>query len=436
MLILSLCSLILSATPGVYPIVDIDEDVYTFESPNNGSGPLWSYGCTQIVRDGTAAIISQMETGKDVPPHCNTRWRILRREASGWKALAEADDYRQREPCPMGIIGQTVFMNVNESMRSRGAQYETCWPYLYKFNFHASPLQLATIQPEWPGKPFFTDHSYRGFGVDAARGELLMMNVDNATTLNQVWCHLSAAGTTIKSGTIHFPQRGCYSQIALNNRAAHIMAISDWVEPVEEWRNYKKEQTGRDWDYVFRVLNYTWTPDIASQPFSPLVEIANVEATGGHISNQDLYIDPDGRAYVMYTQREVQSALLRDKFLPGKSVLSDLHLAIVKEGRVVERHVLHSGTDEEQVGHARFHSMADGSVIAVLFISGKDQRNGIMPIWPVIRESEIVKIPLAKPFYSYCVASVRAGNAPSDILDIFGHCKDGNTLSYAKVLLK
>ena len=86
------------AQEGLTVPVEVYEDVYTFVSPNNGSGPMWSYGCASIVRVGDEVVVSEMETGEDVPLLCNTRWRLLRRGEGGWETLAEAAGYRQREP--------------------------------------------------------------------------------------------------------------------------------------------------------------------------------------------------------------------------------------------------------------------------------------------------------------------------------------------------
>ena len=99
------------------PVVRIEEEVYTFKNPDNGSGPLWSYGCTQIVRMSGQVVVSAMETGVDVPPLCNTRWRLLLREQGAWRVIAEADAYRQREPCPVAITSeQDLFLYVNDSL--------------------------------------------------------------------------------------------------------------------------------------------------------------------------------------------------------------------------------------------------------------------------------------------------------------------------------
>jgi hypothetical protein len=358
----------------------------------------------------------------------------LRRRNDGWGVVAEAEGYHQREPCPLGISEDALFMNVNDSLTEPGTNYKPCQPYLLRFGLSGGMSHPPTpIMPKWDGVPYFTDHSYRGFALDRSRGEVLMLNVDNRTTIDHAWCYLSAAGETIASGSVHFPFRGCYSQAALREGAAWVMAISDIVEPVEEWRKYKHEKTGRDWDYVFRILYFTWSHDLREAGLVTPIEIANVDETGGHIGNQDLWVSADGRAYLMYTEREVQSALLRDRFFPARSVLDSLNLAVVEDGEVVERHTLVEGTPERSVSRARFHETPDGKVYAVLYVSGKEIRNELMQIYPEIRPAETVPLPLERPFTSFCLASVRAGNAPSNVIDIFGHSRDSQTLSYAEV---
>jgi hypothetical protein len=136
----------------VTPAVEmrVEEDVYDFISPDNGSGPLWSYGCTVIARSGDDVIVSQMETGADVPKLCNTRWRLLRREDDGWKCFAKADGYRQREPCPLAILsGGRLYLNVNDSTQPPGTMYGTCEPHLLKFTLGSEPRSSAKLVPEW-----------------------------------------------------------------------------------------------------------------------------------------------------------------------------------------------------------------------------------------------------------------------------------------------
>ena len=416
--------------------VRVEEDVYPMVSPNNGSGPLWSYGCTPIVRFGDDVFVSQMETGKDVPRLCNTRWILRRRTAEGWSVIAEADGYRQREPTSLGVLSDgTLLLNVNDSIMPPGTEYGPCNPHLLSFSLANPARNMQVLAPQWTGAPKFTDHSYRGYSVDSAANQIVMMNIDAETSV-QNWCWMNAKGETLRHGQIAFPIRSCYPQVALTKGAAHVMAIGDIVEPVEEWKKYKHDQTGNNWDYVFRILHYAFTPDIAKQDFSQPIEVANVDQTAGAISNQDMWIAPDGAAYLLYTQREVQSALMRDKFFPDRSILASLWLAIITDGQIASKHNLIPGTPDREVSAARFHETPDGTVFAVLHTTGADAGNKLMPIYPKLDAHSLVPIPLKTPFPSFTLASVRAGCRPANSIDIFGHAKGGETLSYAQIVLK
>ncbi|GMV92104.1 MAG: hypothetical protein AMXMBFR82_18820 [Candidatus Hydrogenedentota bacterium] len=415
--------------------VVVEEDVYSFTPPDNGSSPMWSFGCTTIARLGDRVVVSEMETGEGVPRLCNTKWKLAERSEEGWEVFAEADGYRQREPCVLATLSDTeIFLNVNDSIMPPGTEYGPCEPHLLAFDINnvAEPRKLM---PEWAGETYFTDHSYRGFAADRANRELLMLNI-NAKTSTEHWALLTAAGETLANGGIDFPIRACYPQVALKDRAGYVLAIGDIVEPNEEWRNYKFEQTQQKWDYVFRILYFTSTPDLTKQDFGEPIEIANVDKTGGHISNQDLWISPDGEAYIMYTEREVASALIRDKFVPDGSLVSSLHLAIVKDGEVVQRKVLVEGTESVQPGHARFQVTPDGKVYALLHINGAEHPNQLMQIYPLLDDPPTAPVPFKTPFGSYLLATVRAGNEPSNIIDVFGHQSSGTTLSYAQVVIE
>jgi len=421
-------------TPGVE--VRVEEEVYDFVSPENGSGPLWSYGCTVIARSGVDVVVSQMETGVDVPKLCNTRWRLLRRGKDGWDCFAEAAGYRQREPCPLAILpGGRVYLNVNDSTQPPGTMYGACEPHMLQFTLGSDPGSPVKIVPEWAGIPSFSDHSYRGFATDPNTDQLLMFNIDNKTSV-QHWCLLAADGKTVRNGTVTFPIRACYPQVALKRGAAHILAVGDIYEPVEEWREFKFQQTKRKWDYVFRILYYAWTPNIHGQDFNTPIEIANVDETAGHITNHDLWIAPDGAAYIVYSQRDVQSALMRDRFFPDKSTIDSLYLAVVKDGAVADRRMLMDGKDGRQPDCARFHETPAGTVYLVMYVGGNEPGNVLMQVYPPKKDAELVPIPFEKPFTSFCLTSERAGNRPSMIVDILGNRGRGDKLSYGQVALK
>ncbi len=418
-------------TPAVQVIAE--EEVYTIVNPDNGAGPMWAYGSTEIARSGDTVYVCQMETGASIPPLSNTRWRLLQRADGGWRLVVEPDRFIQREPCPLAVIRDTLFLSVNDSTQPPGTQYGNCEPHVLRFRCSGGAVEQTKLTPAWAKQHTFTDHSYRGFAADPEAAKVVMLNID-AETSEQNACLMTTDGQTIGTASVSFPIRACYPQVALRGNAVHVLAIGDIVEPVAGWKAYKFEQTQRSWDYVFRILYYTATPDITRQGFTAPLEIANVDATGGAISNQDLWISPDGAAYSLYTECEVASALLRDRFFPGKSVIPSLRLAVVKDGAVASRTVLYHGSEASQPGWARFHVAADGTVYAVLYVSGSGAGNKLLQVYPPVENAPLIPIPAQTPLPAFCLANIRAGNLPSNTIDLLG--QSGNVLRYMQLRLE
>ena len=199
---------------------------------------------------------------------------------------------------------------------------------------------------------------------------MLALNID-AVTSAQHWSYLPGDGASSRSGEVRFPIRACYPQVALRDRAAHVLAIGDIVEPNEAWRAHKKETTGSAWDYVFRRLFYAHSPDIGREGFAPPIEVDSVEATGGHIRNLDLWLDPRGIAHLLYLKTNISGAL-RDRFFPGRKIVTTLEHAEVERGRVIRRTTLSTGGEgeAETPSFARFHATADGTLLVVSTVGG------------------------------------------------------------------
>ena len=427
----------------VQPVAEVEEVVCTYVAPDNGAGPLWCYGAPLVARWRDKVFVSAMETGEGVPKLCNTRWQLFMRGDDGWKLQQKADAFREREPCPLVAFSDgRLFLSVNPSISPPGTQYGPCEPHLLEFSAEKPSELPKQLRPVWLGEIRFTDHSYRGIAADGARGEILLLNI-HAETGEQFWSFLDSDGKWSRQGKIRFPIRSCYPQVALKDRAAHVLAIGDIVEPNEEWRAYKKEKTGREWDYVFRRLFYTWTPDIATTDFAEPLELENLDATAGYIRNLDLWLGPESSVHVLYLKMPVQSALIRDRFLPGEKIATSLEYTILRNGNVVRRATLLKGGEGESndiPGNARFQVTAEGELSVVYFSSGVDKNgkpvseNRIMRILPET-DSKPVTIPLEHPFTTFFTACERGGSAPSKIIDLFGTGYQPNTLRYARVRL-
>lgn len=411
-----------------------DEQVYTYTSPNNGSGPLWGYGSSAIVRDQGRVFICATETGENIPPLCNTRWHILTKNGESWETWAGAPHYRQREPCLLALTQNHLILSVNDSLTKPGTHYQACQPHLIRMDISGNGKILKSLMPTWDPKARFTDHSYRGMATDPESKGILLLNID-AVTSEQNWIYLNPEGDTVHQGKIVFPIRSCYPQVQLRHSFGAVMAISDIREPNKAWADYKKEQTGREWDYVFRVLYWTANHHIDREQFQSPVEIANVNATAGHISNQDLYVDGDLNSWMLYSKRDVQSELMRDKFFPTHSTRNELWLT--KVSKLGERRFSHRIQPKEWAGGtpgwSRFHQTPDGKLWIISFVGGSKPGNWVTELSDEGKVAFTESIPFKDPFRSFLTTSYRNGHAPSNRLDIIGMQSKPMTLFHGRI---
>jgi hypothetical protein len=238
------------------------------------------------------------------------------------------------------------------------------------------------------------------------------------------------------------PIRVCYPNVALKGRKVYFCGVSDIVEPYPEWREYKKEVTGRDWDYDFRRLFYTWSDDISSGQFHDWIEVCSRDHTCGWIFPCDLWVSDDGRVHLLWAERALDTRL-REKFFPNEKQIHALNYAILSGGQVILKRSLQiggEGMSSEIPGNGRFHVTADGRLFVFYYVSGTNaegqsvSENRIMEIYPDGSQSSSVVVGLEYPFTSMYNATWRAGCKPSNILDLYGQCAGkGRTLSYARI---
>jgi hypothetical protein len=416
--------------------VEIEEVVTKYTPANNGAGPLWCYGSTVVARQDEDVYLSIIETGEDVPLLCNTRWQLWHRSPDGWRVEQSENEYRQREPCPIAVFQRgPVFLSVNPSTEPVGTKYGPCAPAVLEFD-PANPAGPAkTYTPAWADGTYFTDHSYRGFAADGINGELLLLNI-NARTSEQFVSHRDSKGKWHQRGKIEFPIRSCYPQVALRDGSAHVMAIGDIVEPVEEWQKLKFEKLKRKWDYVFRRLFYTYTGDIRAVGFRPPIEIDTVEQTGGHISNLDLYVDKAGAAHLLYLKRPHQYEFIRDKYFPGQAMTARLEYVVVKGGKVISKQTLAETPQGPSFG--RFHVGSAGRLYVIAAGASMDKEQGtfgnyLARIGAGGGRPRFTRIGLEHPFRSFFTNTPRGGSKPSDVLDLFGIADDSPNLRYARI---
>ena len=244
--------------------VEVEELVYKYEPPDNGSGPMWCHGNTCIVRYGSRVVASGLETLADQVPLNNTRWVLYERREAGWDLLLRDETDRTREPSPLGLLNEAgkVLLSVNPTLTEPGIRNGPSEPRILAFDAKDPGAGYRTILPGWKGHPRFTEHSYRTFVVDGSTGEFILFQ--NTGYDLAEWVFFDAEGNTRSQGQIEWPWGGayeepqpiriCYPAVQLAGREVHFLGVSDIVEPRKDWKEFKFKLTGREWDYDFRRL--------------------------------------------------------------------------------------------------------------------------------------------------------------------------------------
>lgn len=436
------------------PLVEVEEEVYRYQPANNGAGPMWCSGSTCLVRLGEDVFATGLETLPEAKPLNNCRWLLFQRRPDGWQQVFADPVGRTREPSPLACFADgRLFVSANPTLtppeHSGGGPAR---PEVLEFSAAHPGAAPRRWLPEWAGEPSFTEHSYRSLAADGANGELILFQ--NIGYTHAEWTFRDRDGRWATHGRLQWPWgaeydqpqpiRVCYPNVALNNRAVHFCGVSDILEPYARWRAFKKQLTGREWDYDFRRLFYTWSADITTGRFADWIELASRDKTCGWISPADLWIAPDGAAHVLWTERALDERL-RETFFPDAKQSHALNYAVVRQGKVARRRTLHvaeEGRSREIVSAARFHVTPDARLFVFCYVGGTDEagrplsENRLFELGPEGQPTPMVKVPLKHPLSSFFTATVRAGSAPSRTLDLLGiRAGTENTISYARVKL-
>lgn len=420
--------------PVVY--VETEEVVYDFQPPQNGSGPMWCRGSTCICRVGSEVFASGLETLPEAKPLHNCVPLLFQRTDSGWRRLFR-HERRTREPSPLCCFPDgRVFLSLNPTLAPVDAYEGPAEPMIAEFP-PGRRCGSRMLHPAWDGSPGFTEHSYRSFAADGLRGELVLFQ--NVGDTHAEYAFLDADGLWASRGRLVWPWgaeyempqpvRVCYPNVQLVNRAVHFCGVSDIVEPRSAWRAFKRRLTGREWDYDFRRLFYTWCDDIRTGRYHGWTEIASRERTCGWISPCDLHVDDRGNVHLLWTERAIDERL-REEFFPMEVQSHCLHYAVLDRGVVVLRRLVARAAGEGgRPDGARFHATPDGRLYALYHLSG---------VGNVVREvaphfGEPAAVPLRTPLAQFFTATVRGGSAPSDLVDLLGSV--GTTIRYARLRL-
>lgn len=445
-----------SASPGTLrlPIVEMEEDLYSFAPANNGAGPMWCSGSTCLVRIGDEIFASGIETLTNAKPLNNCRWILFRRAAVGWEKVRIDPAGRTREPCPLAAFPDgRLFLSANPtSSKSADAYSGPARPEILQFSAASPRLPPERLEPKWDGAPAFTEHSYRSFAADGVGRELILFH--NIGYTHAEWAFRDRDGQWSARGKLQWPWgaayekpqpiRVCYPNVALRDRVVHFCGVSDIVEPNSSWRTYKKQLTGQEWDYDFRRLFYTWSTNIAGGHFEPWLEVASRDRTGGWLTPGDLWVGPDGAAHLLWTERALDERL-RTKFFPEAKQSHALNYAVVRRGQVVLRRTLalaEEGGAQEIPGRGRFQATPDNRLFVFYFVSGRNtagqavSENRLLEVRADGSPTTPIKIPLLHPLNDFFTATPRAGSPPSPAMELLGYrVGSPTTVSYVRLRL-
>ncbi len=419
---------------------------------------MWDFGSTNLVRLGNTVFLSGLETKVGVPPLNNSRCNLWLRDAIEWKFLQSDPSGDTREPCPLAAFPRQnkLFLSANPTLNPPGTPGAgPAKPTVLEFSVDSVLQPPKRLSPTWRKNldpRSFTEHSYRSFSADGNLGHLMLFQ--NVGDSHAEWTFRNEKGQWDSQGQLNWPNRTemgtsqpmrvCYPNVALRDRSVHFVGVSNIVEPNEGWRQFKLELTGQKWDYTYRRLFYTWTPDIGRQSFSKWIELANREKTAGHIVPGDLWLAPDGSAHIVWAETAID-VRLRARFFPKETQGSELNYAIVREGRVESRQTLFRADDGKTGFIAqlpRFHLTPEGRLLVFFYVDGGNEsnksvsENRLLEIRKDGTVGSIVRVPLTRPLKVYMTATPRAGSATSRYIDLIG-TEPGkqDTVRYARVRL-
>jgi hypothetical protein len=414
---------------------------------------MWCSGSTCLVRVQDRVFASGLEMLPQFPPLNNCRWLLFERTENGWQPRGSDPVGRTREPCPLvGFSDGTLWLSANSTLTDPTRTAGPAQPQMLRWKAADTTAAPETILPVWDGAPEFSEHSYRSLAADGTKGELILLQ--NVGYTHAEWAFRDAEGQWSAQGKLEWPWGGeydqpqpirvCYPNVMLRNRAVYFCGVSDIVEPYARWRAAKKEITGREWDYDFRRLFFTWTDDITSKKFEKWVEIASRDKTCGWIGPCDLHVGDDGRVHVLWTERAIDPRL-RAKFFPEDRQSHSLNYAIVARGQVVHQQALvlaEEGGANEIVGAARFHVAPSNRLFVFFHVSGTNPQgqsiseNRILELNSNGSIGEPARVPLQSPLVAFFTATIRGGSPPSHVLDLLGLRADqGNAIGYARIRL-
>jgi dienelactone hydrolase len=464
-----------AACRGAPPAIELsaaDESVvFSGTYSNNGAVPMWCYGSTVMVRLGNDVFVSALERLPDSRPANDCRWALFGRTAAGWTRVQADDKDRQREPCPIACLpAATILLSSNPTLLPREAAGRgPARPELLLFDAASAASPPRAILPEWAGNAGFSEHSYRSFAADRARGEVILFQ--DVGFSHAEWALRDREGKWL-AGRLPWPACGPgdlepygakqvrvhYGPVVLRDRAVHfcgVAAYDNWSR-VKTYADLGHDAASgppgmatRKRGNRMRRLYYTSTERIGAQPFRDWVVIDDTFTDGGWLFPGDMHVDAAGTVHLLWYRAPMMRSL-RDAQYPDIPLVHSIEYAVIRGGKIVHRQSLLRAGEGHQaavpadldreampyvgpeggekifgdaIATPRFHVAPDGRLFVVAYAcDGRDRsENRILEILPDGKASAWKTIPLAHPLTQFFTATPRAGCEPSWTLDLCGH---------------
>ena len=434
------------------PIVEAEEDIYAFEPANNGAGPTWCCGSSCIARVGNDLFVSGLETIPGAKPLSNCLPTLFHRSKRGWEMVYRGQG-RTREPAPIACWSDSsLWLSITTTLTAPDVYDGPAEPQVLRFSTTDPSAEPEVLPPVWEESAAFRPHTYRSFAADGLNKRLfLSYNVEYELAQ---WSFMDESERWTSNGILDWPVttdfgdplalRICYAASSVRDGEVHFVGAAPLWEPVAAWHEFKMDKglTLRpDWDYVFRRLYYSATPDVTQSPFAPWLLLTRVEELAGHAMHCDLSVAADGSVHVLWIEKNIEHGAMRDAFFPDEKLTVSLNYCVIENSRVSSRRVI-LGWTEGSPGPvptwARFHRTEDGRLFVLYacrldsdsFGRSEYRLQEIGPQSDAAPMSLDLEAPLRGWFFT---AGPRGGNRPSDVIDVLGERSDAHVMRYARL---
>lgn len=401
---------------------------------DNGTQPSWSRGNSTIVRVGTRVFVTNAHVHPRRKPYNRTTLEIWEKEDGGtWNLVFEDTGVYQREPSPIAYIGNNkLAVTANVPAAEHAEDEETmdtdCIPTLYIFDISGPVKRELVMRLPWDRDDYtFWEHSYRGFAYDQKRRNLFLDNIEYD---DDRFCYtlLDRDLNCIRCGKLNFPARCCYHTIAIQDGETYLFAIQDIKEPVAQWRDYKRQMTGRQWDYDFRKIYLNYCADIEHADFEPSVLICDRDATCGWMACLDCCFDKNGNMMLLVSGQNVYPSFMRERFFPDVPPESTLELFRFSKGKMIDHQIINRSSDGMLAyGYNGFFHTAENGDVYLIWCKNMDvQGDTVSKGTYLSRTDDLSAPPVRLMDETGCLtgSKTRLGAAPSNAIDITWHRGD------------